>query len=300
MWTCTADRSKKAGARPAGEYKIQRILPGQGTKDRGSLVTGGGHTTLLLGYCPDIGVYVAWEAAANATFGYSASVQTRDYLLLEGQHHGWAAGRRSPTTAESCVAFAPWNLRHYLRLAKMADQKGLSGDALIGYYRTRAPFGPRSDDLEVDPDEELSKVGRKKVMATRLARDPVFASKVKAQFHQACAACGLQLGMVEAAHIIPVAHPEGVDDVWNGIALCPNHHRAFDANLMVVEPDLRVYLDADRVALLEESGFGEGLDGIRPSWKKLIAPAFWADPTRLADRKNMKRALRRRGDLAAG
>ena len=40
--------------------------------------------------------------------------------------------------------------------------------------------------------------------------------------------CGIQLGLIDAAHIIPHSNEKGTDDLDNGISLCPLHHRAYD------------------------------------------------------------------------
>lgn len=47
------------------------------------------------------------------------------------------------------------------------------------------------------------------------------------------------ISMIDACHIIPFS--ESYDDtVTNGIALCPNLHRAFDRGLLSITPDFRV------------------------------------------------------------
>jgi hypothetical protein len=52
-----------------------------------------------------------------------------------------------------------------------------------------------------------------------------------------CAFCGLAvLELLDAAHIGPKKE-QGSDDPRNGLVLCPNHHRAFDAGLCAVNPD---------------------------------------------------------------
>ena len=43
----------------------------------------------------------------------------------------------------------------------------------------------------------------------------------------------------EAAHIYPVSASGSHDEPWNGIALCPNHHLAFDRHLLAVHPETR-------------------------------------------------------------
>ena len=48
--------------------------------------------------------------------------------------------------------------------------------------------------------------------------------------------CGVQLELIDAAHLVPHNHPKGLDTVSNGIALCALHHRSLDTGL--------IYLDA--------------------------------------------------------
>ncbi len=49
--------------------------------------------------------------------------------------------------------------------------------------------------------------------------------------------CGLNFGLVVAAHIYPVAAAGSFDEVWNGLCLCPNHHHAFDNHRIWIDPD---------------------------------------------------------------
>ena len=54
--------------------------------------------------------------------------------------------------------------------------------------------------------------------------------------------CGLDVELVQGAHIYPVSAPGSYDEVWNGLALCPNHHLAFDRYLIAVEINTRAIL----------------------------------------------------------
>src|SRR5882724_7968446 len=54
------------------------------------------------------------------------------------------------------------------------------------------------------------------------------------------AACRTRLEIGEGAHIVPVAEPESRDEPWNGVSLCPNHPRLFDASSCVITSSLRV------------------------------------------------------------
>jgi putative restriction endonuclease len=87
-----------------------------------------------------------------------------------------------------------------------------------------------------------------------LVRSAVFSREVLRAYQSTCAVSGLQLlsttgaaPLLDACHIVPWA--VGHDDtIGNGLALCPNLHRAFDRHLFWIDPDYRV-----RVA----EGFGE-------------------------------------------
>ena len=51
--------------------------------------------------------------------------------------------------------------------------------------------------------------------------------------------CGLGVQLVQGAHVNPVSAPGSHDEPWNGLALCPNHHLAFDRHLLAVDVDTR-------------------------------------------------------------
>jgi len=51
--------------------------------------------------------------------------------------------------------------------------------------------------------------------------------------------CGLDFGLIVGAHIYPANAPKSPDKVWNGIALCYNHHAAFDNHMIWVHPTKR-------------------------------------------------------------
>ncbi|HEX5716042.1 MAG TPA: HNH endonuclease, partial [Thermoanaerobaculia bacterium] len=72
-----------------------------------------------------------------------------------------------------------------------------------------------------------------------LVRRAQFGKEVVEAYGGRCALCGLNFGLVEGAHIYPVQAPGSKDAVWNGLALCGNHHAAFDRHLVWIEPDER-------------------------------------------------------------
>jgi putative restriction endonuclease len=101
-------------------------------------------------------------------------------------------------------------------------------------YILNAPEG-RKKIIRIETEEEV------------FVRSGLFKRLVPQVYGQTCAISGMQLGstfghtFVDACHIVPfsVSHD---DRVTNGLALCPNIHRAFDRGLIGVGDDYSVLL----------------------------------------------------------
>lgn len=94
---------------------------------------------------------------------------------------------------------------------------------------------------EVDPAEE------------KLLRSAFFEEAVKDVYNNTCAITGMRItitpkvSMVDACHIIPFSTATAdtygkLNHISNGIALCPNLHRAFDSHLVSITDDYRVMM----------------------------------------------------------
>ncbi len=76
-------------------------------------------------------------------------------------------------------------------------------------------------------------------------RNNVFKQKVPQIYDYTCSVTGLKIqsnyrhSLIDACHIIPF-HLEHDDTIGNGIALCPNLHRAFDNGLITINTDYRI------------------------------------------------------------
>lgn len=77
---------------------------------------------------------------------------------------------------------------------------------------------------------------------TQLIRSATFRKRVVEAYGGRCAMCGFNFSMVEGAHIYPANAPGSPDEVWNGLALCGNHHTAFDRHRIWVSPETRKIL----------------------------------------------------------
>ncbi|MCZ2109775.1 MAG: hypothetical protein LC118_09450, partial [Dehalococcoidia bacterium] len=220
LWTLTRDAS--SAGRPPDEFKIQLILPAlmQGRGARGSLDLEDVEVTLLLGFSPELGVFCAWEASRYTDFAYSANAQVKEALLLEAQESGWAVAEPRPKKGqepEVRVAFTPGNLPHFIKVAKEADDKGLVADDRMNWFLRQAPDLAGEPRLPRGAPPEPSEQIRAKRLTLRLERDRKFAVTVRKEYGSACVVCGLQLEIVEGAHIIPAGETGGVDEGWNGL-----------------------------------------------------------------------------------
>lgn len=84
---------------------------------------------------------------------------------------------------------------------------------------------------------------RVRMETSALLRDRRFRKLVLAAYGHRCCVCDLGLGILEAAHILPVGASGSTDDIENGMCLCANHHRVFDRHRMWIEPEtLRLVL----------------------------------------------------------
>ena len=65
------------GGRAVEECKIQIIVPGQSSGQKGDFDQSDGRFVLLAGYDPGMGVFVLWDAEIYRGFGYSRNVQVK-------------------------------------------------------------------------------------------------------------------------------------------------------------------------------------------------------------------------------
>ena len=88
-------------------------------------------------------------------------------------------------------------------------------------------------------------------LARRRLHQRAFRERVLLAYRNQCALCRLRHSeLLDAAHIVPDAEPEGDPVVRNGIALCRLHHAAFDRFFLAVRPDGIIVVRPD---VLEES-----------------------------------------------
>lgn len=146
--------------------------------------------------------------------------------LLEAQAFGWA--EHTSASAEEIFAFHPPLLPVYLE-ARLAEISNLG--------REMASIAQASGLVKQDRAQTPSE--RARYAAEVLVRNASFSKLVIEAYDGLCAMCGLNFGLLEGAHILPVAFPGSPDEIWNGLALCRNHHGALDRHRIWIDPNSR-------------------------------------------------------------
>jgi len=265
-WTLTF------GGRPSlpHEYRIQM------TSVSSPLGLNPAGPTLLIGYEPNLKAFAGFDLERHRRFTPgSPSVQTDESALRQALQNGFAFHRK--TSAEIVVAFRPDHFMPYARNAVEFHRLGRQPQTLelLSRASAREPIPP--------PDIDQLTAERRRIVETvsRISRMSNFREQVLNAYGNRCAVTRLQLRLVDAAHILPVAAPGSVDDVVNGIALSPTYHRAFDCGLIYLDEHYIMRLNADRETEFRTLQLDGGLAAFKASLGKIHLPADrrqWPDP----------------------
>lgn len=100
-----------------------------------------------------------------------------------------------------------------------------------------------NDESQADEVKEFESRYRVRLSKQRL-HQASFREQVLGAYKHRCAITGHpEPRLIEAAHIIPDSQV-AVQSVANGIALSKNHHRAYDANLIGIDPDYKIHVSS--------------------------------------------------------
>ena len=127
-----------------------------------------------------------------------------------------------------------------------------------------------------------------------------FRGNVLAAYENRCAVSGMQLNLLDAAHIIPVEHDRGTDELRNGLCLTVLHHRAFDHGLIGIKADYSVIVNDREMDRLRKIGWDGGEKAFRSTLRdQILLPArksYYPDPEYLVFGQSLRgwreRALR--------
>ena len=100
-------------------------------------------------------------------------------------------------------------------------------------------------------------------LTRRRLHQRAFRERVLRAYRHQCALCRLRHSeLLDAAHILPDAEPEGVPVVRNGIALCRLHHAAFDRFFLAVRPDHIIEVRADILQEIDGPTLQHAIQGL--------------------------------------
>ncbi len=221
--------------------------------------------TLLLGWSEDDQMFAGFDATKHlaSMVGRSPSLQVRRETLAEGKSKGFYPQTRD--NEEIVIAFRPDFFATYVEELEALHNTAQHSEDLAQLERIATaeteveirdiPAGPRRTVLE---------------QIKRKVRDSRFRKNVLAAYGNRCAVSGMQLELVDAAHIIPVEHERGTDEIKNGLCLSALHHRAFDLGLFGIKRDYSVVVNERRLGELRGIGWDGGESEFRASLRDHI------------------------------
>ena len=245
IWTLTHGGG---AARPVDEYRIQltSVTPPLPKNPEGP--------TLLLGYEPNIRCFAGFDLRKHHTFSTrSPSIQININSLRQAVRDGFAFTRKG--NDEIAIAFRPDNMLSYALNSDSLHESGT--DATVSEILSRV------GRFEVVPEYEINVLPteRRRVVSrvSRLARDSDFRRKVIVAYDRKCCVTGLQLNLIDAAHILPVGAEGSNDSVGNGLCLSPTYHRAYDRGLIYLTEDRKMLINTAKREDLVRLGWSGGL-----------------------------------------
>ncbi len=217
----------KVSSHARAEYERRFQNPASGAKVRAD--NGAMPILVGLGYAGNQPILVAVDGSTRVNRATRFSILFNISAMQEAALTGWSEYHSS--TGERIIAMRPRLLPAYIEAVaeNVLIDAGSVGDAALA-----------AGLLENDDDESGERV---RATVTRLVRRAAFGREVCVAYANRCAVCGIGLDLLEGAHIYPATAPGSPDKVWNGLALCRNHHRLFDRHKLWISPtDRRVLL----------------------------------------------------------
>ncbi len=126
LFNCT----NPPGGRALDEYKIQIILPGQKRGQRGVVDYSEGRMPILAAYVQEgeEGIFVLWDADKHENFSYSANMQVKTDVIIQGLYTKVATYTRK--NGETILATRPRYLYNAIRMRlELGRQEILGGKA---------------------------------------------------------------------------------------------------------------------------------------------------------------------------
>jgi putative restriction endonuclease len=218
-----------------------------------------------LGWWEEAGVFAGFDVRKHTgILGSSPSLQIRERYLRAAYVNGFSPCDKG--NQEIAIAFRPDFLLDYIRNLEDLHDFG-------EYAEDLEVLDAASQDLQInDEDIQIANEQRRQTVISvrRMLRDTNFRQRVLTAYGYRCSVCGIQLKLVDAAHIIPVHYEGSTDETRNGLALCALHHRAYDQALITITENYSVSLSEKRIRHFRRIKQAEGLDSFRGQIRPII------------------------------
>lgn len=251
-------------ARAANEYRIQvtGILNADGAQE---FIPEIGGKTLILGWWDEVGIFAGFDFTKHSgALGASPSMQISEETLRGAHLSGFTPHNKG--NGELAIAFRPDFIGEYIENLEVLHECGESPEATHILDELGEDYDRVGDEeiaRDVPPERQYAVISTKKAL-----RDISFRSRVLNAYGHQCAVCGVQLKLLDAAHILPASHPDSTDGTNNGVSLCTLHHRAYDRGFITFDEEYRTHLNEDMAAefrrTAHDGGLGEFRERLRP------------------------------------
>jgi putative restriction endonuclease len=207
---------------------------------------------IVLGYFADEKVFTAWNPyLMRDRFNQRQTISLYSRFSVQRQAALNKIATYRDTQGQSVLSFLPDYLGLYLE--NLSNIHLLNDLELAALVNQSDILNNQNLDGEFDFQEEQLTITH-----ARYVRDPKFKVKVYDAYDNRCAMCGIQLELVEAAHIVPHSHEMGTDEIGNGISLCALHHSAYDRSLIFFDEDFNILINNSKMEYLEKIGLDSG------------------------------------------
>ena len=237
-------------ARPKDEYRIQLTSVASPIQ-----MNPGGGPTLLMGFESNTQCFAGFDVEKHRAFSTkSPSIQIPLTALYEALQNGFSFARKG--NDEVAIGVRPDQFLTYVQNAPTLHMQGADTD--MSRLLSQAA---ELTEIDIEELESLSHE-RQRIVSTvsRLSRDANFRRKVLNAYERRCSVTRIQLGLVDAAHILPVGIDGSTDDVSNGIPLSPTYHRAYDKGLIFLDEALVMRLNEAKVQELDALKLTGGIE----------------------------------------
>ncbi|MCC6446147.1 MAG: HNH endonuclease [Armatimonadetes bacterium] len=252
-------------SRSKDEYRIQ-VKINRDDPNLNRFIVEVGYKILIIGYSDEYNVFAAFNFNKHlSTLAYSASFQIKLDTLINASRNG--IDTHNKDNNELAIAFRPDFIIDYI---ENLQELHAFGESITESNQLRKLI---AEPTEIN-NEILGRFSGKRgsivKTITRRARNASFNGRVLKAYNYSCAFCGIQLKLVDAAHILPVAHEDSTDETANGVALCPLHHRAFDGALVAFDSNYKTHINRRRLEDLIKLELDGGIDLFKRSLQSHI------------------------------